>query len=101
MSPTYQHFRIDESLPDRFTIWIDVRDRSVNVLNEPVLDELNQIVEAASHWATLPLVLRSAKQQGFVFGADLRRILDVKSDSEIQEFLLHGQTVFDHWDSRA
>ena len=91
MKPNYQHFRIDESLNDRITIWIDVHGRSVNALSEPVFHELQQIVDAEKHRARqLPLVFRSVKRDSFVVGADLRRILSIKSDAEIQHFLLLG-----------
>lgn len=46
MNSVYQHFRIDESALDRVTIWIDVCERSVNTLSEPILDELLQIIDA-------------------------------------------------------
>ena len=96
MKFNYQHFRIDESLLDRITVWIDVQGRSVNALSEPVFDELKQILDAETQRARhLPLVFRSAKRDSFVVGADLRRILSIDSDAQIQQFLLHGQMVLD------
>lgn len=96
MKRNYQHFRIDDSLFDRTSIWIDVQCSSVNALSEPVFDELLQIIDAETQRARgLPLVFRSAKRDSFVVGADLRRILSIKTDAEIQQFLLHGQTVLD------
>ena len=92
MKPNFQHFRIDETLNDHVTIWIDVQGRSVNALSEPVFDELLQIVEAETQLVRqLPLVFRSAKRNSFVVGADLRRILSIKKDAEIQQFLFRGR----------
>jgi enoyl-CoA hydratase/carnithine racemase len=102
MKPNYQHFRIDESLDDRITVWIDVQSRSVNALSEPVFDELLQIIDAQTPLAQhLPLVFRSAKRGSFVVGADLRRILSITTDAEIQQFLLQGQVVFERLASFA
>ena len=99
MKRNYQHFRIDESALDRITIWIDVQGKSVNALSEPALDELQQIFDTETHRARqLPLVFRSAKRDSFVVGADLRRIMSIDSDAQIQQFLLHGQSVFDRLD---
>ena len=96
MIPTLKNFRMDTTLDDRITIWIDVADRSVNVLFEPVFDELILILEYLSQLgATRPLLFRSAKPKGFAVGADLRRILAIESDSEIQAFLLQGQTALE------
>jgi 3-hydroxyacyl-CoA dehydrogenase / enoyl-CoA hydratase / 3-hydroxybutyryl-CoA epimerase len=96
MKPNYQYFGIDESLEDRITVWIDVPGRSVNALSEPVFDELSNIIDTlmppAQH---LPIVFRSAKRGSFVVGADLRRILSIRTDAEIQQFLLHGQLILD------
>ncbi len=92
MIPALNHFRIDTSHDGHITIWIDVADRSVNVLFEAVFDELLLIIEYLPQLgSSRPLLFRSAKQKGFVVGADLRRILAIGSDSEIQAFLLHGQ----------
>lgn len=86
------HLRLDSSRPDRVTVWIDVAGRSLNVLAEPVLDELRQaLAEVARRGTQLPLVLRSAKAKGFVVGADLRRILAIESDEQIQAFMGYGQ----------
>jgi enoyl-CoA hydratase/carnithine racemase len=92
----YMHFRIDESLVDRVMVWIDVEGRSVNAFSEPVLDELLQIVEQQQRRnRILPLVFRSAKHHSFVVGADLRRILAIETDVEVQQFMLHGQAAFE------
>jgi 3-hydroxyacyl-CoA dehydrogenase / enoyl-CoA hydratase / 3-hydroxybutyryl-CoA epimerase len=99
MKPKYQHFRIDENLQDRVTIWIDVQGKSVNALSEPVFDELIDILDAETENARgLPLVFRSAKRDSFVVGADLRRILSLETDAQVQKFLLYGQIVFDRLD---
>jgi 3-hydroxyacyl-CoA dehydrogenase / enoyl-CoA hydratase / 3-hydroxybutyryl-CoA epimerase len=92
MIPALKHLRIDTSQAGPVTIWIDVAERSVNVLFEPVFDELNLLIEQlAQIGSSRTLLFRSAKQKGFVVGADLRRILAIQSDAEIQAFLLHGQ----------
>ncbi len=92
MIPELKHFRIDTSHDGPITIWIDVAERSVNVLFEAVFDELFLIIEHLLQLRSArSLVFRSAKQKGFVVGADLRRILAIERDSEIQAFLLHGQ----------
>jgi 3-hydroxyacyl-CoA dehydrogenase/enoyl-CoA hydratase/3-hydroxybutyryl-CoA epimerase len=96
MKPSYQHFQIDESLKDRIAIGIDVQDRSVNALSELVFDELQQILDSETQSDRhLPLVFRSLKRDSFVVGADLRRIQSIKTDAEIQQFLLRGQTVLE------
>jgi 3-hydroxyacyl-CoA dehydrogenase / enoyl-CoA hydratase / 3-hydroxybutyryl-CoA epimerase len=89
------HFQIDETQSDRISIAIDVENRSVNVLNEQVLAELDQILDRLlADQATQPVVFRSAKQKGFVVGADLKRIVSIDTDDAIRAFLGFGQSVF-------
>jgi 3-hydroxyacyl-CoA dehydrogenase/enoyl-CoA hydratase/3-hydroxybutyryl-CoA epimerase len=86
------HLRLDTSQSDRITIWIDVAGHSVNVLFEAVFDELSSLLdEVERRGQLLPVVLRSAKDKGFVVGADLRRILTLDTDRQLQDFLQRGQ----------
>ncbi len=92
MIAALRHFRVDLEQHDRVTVWIDVAERSVNVLFEEVFEELLQILDQPRVSSSeLPLVFRSAKKKGFIVGADLRRILSIDSDSQIQTLLSNGQ----------
>lgn len=98
MNKVLEHFRIDHGMPDRVTIWIDVAGRSVNVFCESVFSELCKIVvflEEQSKSSRTPLLFRSAKNKGFVVGADLRRIAQIRSDEQVQQFMLIGQQALD------
>lgn len=95
----FQHLRLDEASAEFFTLWIDMQDRRLNVLEEGFFHELDQIgnllVEAGNQ---TPVVVRSAKPKGFVVGADLRRILQIHTDSDIQAFLQCGQEALNRWE---
>jgi len=96
MGGTWNHFRLDQSQRDRVTLWISVADRSVNVLMEDVFEELKSVLaDTESCKPSLPLVIRSAKPNSFVVGADLRRLLEIRSDDETKDFLERGQNAFD------
>ncbi len=87
-----RHFRVEMEQADRITVWVDVADRSVNVLFDEVFDELLEILDSSSVASSkLPLVFRSAKKKGVIVGADLRRIFSIETDTQIQSFLLKGQ----------
>lgn len=90
------HLRTDESIPGRVTVWIDVAERPVNVLFDDVFDELVVVLDAMRSNESPPtLVFRSAKRKGFIVGADIKRILAIETDSEIQSFLLKGQAALE------
>jgi 3-hydroxyacyl-CoA dehydrogenase / enoyl-CoA hydratase / 3-hydroxybutyryl-CoA epimerase len=106
MTRDLKHFRIDFEQQDRVTVWVDVADRSVNVLFEEVFDELHQVIDLLSEQSTksahaLPVLFRSAKPKGFIVGADLKRILSIESDTEIQSFLECGQVALSRLESYA
>lgn len=95
MTNQWKNFRVDKDLADRTTIWIDVAERSMNVLSESVFDELESILDQlAASRANSPVLFRSAKPKGFIVGADLKRIAQIKSDEQIQAFLQRGQSTF-------
>lgn len=94
-----KHLRIETQSLGWHRIWIDAQDRKLNVLFEELFDELRRVIDwLKANRDTSPVVLCSAKEKGFVVGADLKRIIGIKSDQEIQDFLKHGQDVLDDWE---
>ncbi len=90
------HFRLDLSADHCTVLSMDVAGRSVNVFWEPVFDDLERVLDEVGRSISnvRPLVVRSAKPNGFAAGADLKRIAAIKSDNEVKEFLERGQILF-------
>jgi len=96
----WKHVRLDATTDAWLTLWIDVADRALNVLNREVFGELREVIDHLRQLPTpTPVVVRSAKARGFVVGADLREILGVREDSEIRAILGLGQEVLSDWES--
>lgn len=92
---TFQHLRIDETHQSWITVWLDARGRTLNVLFEEFFEELRSVFEVVkADPLQRTLILRSGKERGFVVGADIKRIINVHSDAEIQAFMKLGQDVF-------
>ncbi|MBM3963985.1 MAG: hypothetical protein FJ308_02810 [Planctomycetes bacterium] len=90
----FQHLRVDTTHPSWITVWLDARDRTLNVLFEELFEELRMVFKVAHADPTQrPLILRSGKAKGFVVGADIKRIINIRSDAEIQAFMKFGQDV--------
>jgi 3-hydroxyacyl-CoA dehydrogenase/enoyl-CoA hydratase/3-hydroxybutyryl-CoA epimerase len=97
---SFKHLQIDASSAKWLIVNIDIQNRKLNVLDEEFFGELEQLtVQLECDTARTPVFLCSAKPRGFVVGADLRRILEVQSDEEIQRFLKYGQDVLNRWES--
>lgn len=95
-----RHLRLDSSHGDWTTLWVDVADRSLNVLSSELFRELDgilRILQQSSHGK--PIVVRSAKAKGNIVGADLREIMELTSDEAVQRFLQVGQDLFRSWES--
>jgi 3-hydroxyacyl-CoA dehydrogenase/enoyl-CoA hydratase/3-hydroxybutyryl-CoA epimerase len=94
-----KHLRIENPTEAWHKLWIDAQGRKLNVLFEELFDELRAVLEwLQTNDDRRPVVLCSAKEKGFVVGADLKRILSIQSDSQIQSFLKHGQDLLDDWE---
>ena len=92
---TYRHLRIDATNKEWITVWLDARDRTLNVLFEEFFEEFRAVFEVVkADPSQRPLILRSAKDKGFVVGADIKRIINIHTDAEIQAFMKLGQDVF-------
>lgn len=95
----FHHLKVDFHL-SFVDVAIDMQGRRLNVLDEEFFQEFLSLAEQIDADPTKrPVILRSAKEKGFVVGADLKRILQVQEDSEIQEFLRFGQVAFGRWES--
>jgi 3-hydroxyacyl-CoA dehydrogenase/enoyl-CoA hydratase/3-hydroxybutyryl-CoA epimerase len=77
------------------TLWLDVQGQRYNVLSRPVLDELEQAIQAVrARHGVAGLVIRSAKETGFLAGADIRQFTTIRGADEAQALAARGQQVF-------
>lgn len=93
-----QHLRVVDHPAGATLVKLDVKDKRLNVLNDEVFSELDQVV---AHLGTLPrerpVFLSSAKEKGFVVGADLRHLRELNNAEALDRFLKKGQETMDSW----
>lgn len=91
----YKHWEMQLDADHIVWLGIDRKDVSVNVINDEVLDELNGILQEVSQIPDAKgLVIYSAKDKGFIAGADVRAFSQFKTPAEAVDFLRKGQAVF-------
>ena len=73
----------------------DKKDSSANTLSEPVLTELNAVLEKLERDRPRGLVIRSAKPNGFIAGADITQFEGVTDPAQIAATLTAGHAVLD------
>ncbi|HET7850965.1 MAG TPA: 3-hydroxyacyl-CoA dehydrogenase NAD-binding domain-containing protein [Pseudolabrys sp.] len=79
----------------------DKKDASANTLSEETLSELNAALEKIEKERPRGLVIRSAKQSGFIAGADINDFVGSKDASKIADDIARGHAVLDRLDRLA
>jgi 3-hydroxyacyl-CoA dehydrogenase/enoyl-CoA hydratase/3-hydroxybutyryl-CoA epimerase len=80
----------------------DRKDSSANTLNEPILRELDQILNGiAQGTQAKALVIQSGKSTGFIVGADILQFKNLRSAEEATKLILKGQEVFNKLENLA
>lgn len=77
-------------------LYFDRANSSTNTINHIVLDEFADILTNVTNRSDVQgLIIASAKTNGFIAGADIEEISQLKTRDEILKFICQGQNVFD------
>ena len=92
---SYQHWRLEHDDEDIAWLYIDKADATTNVLSREVLEELDELLQSVATERPKGLVIGSAKETGFIAGADIREFTTLGSKQEALTLISRGQRVFD------
>lgn len=95
LSSHYQHWHL--TLEDE-VLWLcfDRADKSTNVINSEVLAELDAILSGlATQTKIRALIIASAKENGFIAGADIEQFTHCEDEKAALIFIQQGQRVFE------
>lgn len=93
---SFQHF--DCTLDPQGIVWIyfDMKNSTVNTLNQATLAELQIIVEKIkAHQTTLKAMIIASHKSNFIMGADVNAIEAITTQEEAERLILEGRAVFD------
>ncbi len=98
-SPSFDGLRLrhwkTELRPDGVLVLsFDREGESVNTFGQAVLIELNSLLERIALEPPKALVLRSAKEKGFIAGADIREFQEFDAKGTIGDSIRRGQNLF-------
>lgn len=97
MTTNYQHWQIEQDKENILWAGFSRKDHSTNTINPDVLDELDSILQHINqHTEIKGLVIYSAKDKGFIAGADVHHFSQLKEPEDALSLLRHGQKVFNH-----
>lgn len=91
----FDHWHPDLREDGVLVLNLDRKDSPVNTLGAPVLEELALILERLQIEPVKGLVFRSAKNAGFIAGADIREFTSYTEEARVREALKRGHDVFD------
>ncbi len=92
---TMRHWRWEKDGDNIVWLYADNGDASTNVLSSVVLDELNAALDQIQGHSPRGLVILSAKENGFIAGADVKEFVPLKDEHEARGLIERGQRVFD------
>ncbi len=92
---TFRHWHLEIDAEDIAWLTLDKADAPVNVLSVDVIAELDRRLQALSEAPVKGLVIRSAKPNGFIAGADIKEFLKVRDVGEATELMRGCHTVLD------
>lgn len=95
MQVSYLHWRLRQ---EKNILWLyfDKKDSATNNIDQSVLAELMAIIrEIEKNKSIEGLIITSYKTTGFIVGADIQIISQLKTKKEILAFIRQGQGVFD------
>jgi 3-hydroxyacyl-CoA dehydrogenase / enoyl-CoA hydratase / 3-hydroxybutyryl-CoA epimerase len=95
METYYLNWRLQQK---EHILWLyfDKKNSSSNNLDKTVLMELSSIIKNIAHNKSVQgLIMTSGKTNGFIVGADIQTISQLKTKEAIFAFIRQGQKVFD------
>ncbi|MCW5580764.1 MAG: enoyl-CoA hydratase/isomerase family protein [Luteimonas sp.] len=90
----FSHWRVDPRPDGVVVLSFDRAGESVNTFGQDVLLELDALLERLALDPPRGLVLRSAKDKGFIAGADIREFAEFDRKGTIGDSIRRGQQVF-------
>ncbi|HEX4853788.1 3-hydroxyacyl-CoA dehydrogenase NAD-binding domain-containing protein [Arenimonas sp.] len=88
------HWRADPRPDGILVLTLDRADQNVNALSRAVLDELESMVERIALELPKGVVIISGKAAGFIPGADIKGFGDIAAKGQTEDWIRHGQLVF-------
>ncbi|WP_224406927.1 3-hydroxyacyl-CoA dehydrogenase NAD-binding domain-containing protein [Afifella sp. IM 167] len=94
-APSGTNFRRGRDAEGVEWLLLDMPGRSVNVVDQSMLEELDGILGELERNPPKALVIRSVKPSGFIVGADIKMFDGLKSAGEVEEALGKAHAVVD------
>jgi 3-hydroxyacyl-CoA dehydrogenase/enoyl-CoA hydratase/3-hydroxybutyryl-CoA epimerase len=93
---TYKNWRLEQDTDAILWLYFDKQNASTNTINIEVMEELEAIIHSLiDNMKVKGLIIASAKQNGFIAGADITQFNQFRDIDEATKLLRRGQQVFE------
>ena len=94
MEGAYQHWKLETDGDGIVWLSFDKADASTNVLSAAVMAELDRIVDELAAQKPRGVVIRSAKESGFIAGADVEEFTRIKDADDAMRMVRRGWDLY-------
>jgi len=94
MADAYQHWKIETDRDNIVWLWFDKKGASANVLSADAMAELDRILDELGPKNPRGLIIRSAKDSGFIAGADVEEFTRIKDADEAMRLVKRGWDLY-------
>ena len=99
MEPTqFQHWRIEMDPGKLCWCYLDQKGTGVNVLSAAVLQEFAAVLDQANAMRPAGLILLSAKESGFIAGADVTEFSSIENSEQALEVIEQVHALFNRFE---
>jgi len=90
----YRHWKLEADSDNLVWLSFDKADSSTNVLSSEVMSELDRIVDWLAAEKPRGLIVRSAKDSGFIAGADVEEFTRIKDPDDAMRLVRRGWDLY-------
>ena len=94
MAGGYRHWKLETDGDNLVWLSLDKADASTNVLSAEVMSELDRILEELAAHKPRGLIIRSAKESGFIAGADVEEFTKIKDPDDAMRMVRRGWDLY-------
>jgi len=94
MAVKYQHWRLETDGDNVVWLSFDKKSASANVLSADVMAELDRVLDELGLKSPRGLIIRSAKDSGFIAGADVEEFTRIKDADEAMRLVKRGWDLY-------
>lgn len=91
----YRHFKIETDADGITWVYFDYADGNTNVLSRESLQELEAMVNEFHNNTPKAVIFASAKENGFIAGADIKEFANLTQEEETLKLVQQGQGIMD------